>query len=135
MKPIIGSPSAENIKKKRPEGRFFFCLGSQSGDSRIEPIVVDFHNQQLDGISAISICNAAQDIRSVCIIGASGGGLVEAVANGKGIIKTVRIKKEVVDPDDVEMLEDLITAAITDAQTKAEDAKKDLLGPMGGGLI
>ena len=33
------------------------------------------------------------------------------------------------------MLEDLITAAITDAQTKAEDAKKDLLGPMGGGLI
>lgn len=76
-----------------------------------------------------------QELEEMEVIGASGGGLVEVVANGKGIIKTVRIKKEVVDPDDVEMLEDLITAAITDAQTKAEDAKKDLLGPMGGGLI
>jgi len=66
------------------------------------------------------------------LIGASGGGMVEVVINGSNDIKAVRIKKEAVDPDDVEMLEDLIMAAIQDAQSKAKQLNKDTLGNLAG---
>ena len=72
-----------------------------------------------------------EELASTELVGASGGGMVEVVITGKNIIKAVRIKKEAVDPDDVEMLEDLIMAAIKDAQTKATNLSKDTLGPMG----
>ena len=68
------------------------------------------------------------------LVGASGGGMVEVVITGKNIIKAVRIKPEAVDPDDVEMLEDLVMAAINDAQTKAENLSRDVMGPLGGAL-
>ena len=72
-----------------------------------------------------------EELANTEIIGASGGGMVEVVITGKNEIKAVRIKPEAVDPDDVEMLEDLIMAAIKDAQTKATQLSKDALGPMG----
>lgn len=72
-----------------------------------------------------------EELANTEIIGASGGGMVEVVITGKNEIKAVRIKPEAVDPDDVEMLEDLIMAAIKDAQTKANQLSKDTLGPMG----
>lgn len=51
----------------------------------------------------------------------SGGGAVTVVMNGKKILKSIKIKPEVVDPEDVEMLEDLILTAITEATKKAEE--------------
>ena len=69
------------------------------------------------------------------LIGASGGGMVEVVISGSKNIKAVRIKKEAVDPDDVEMLEDLITAAINDAEKQADKKRADMMGPMGGGMF
>ena len=69
------------------------------------------------------------------LIGQSSGGMVEVVISGNKDIKAVRLKKEAVDPDDVEMLEDLITAAINDAQSKADAKKQEVMGPMGGGLF
>ncbi|MDR0849944.1 MAG: YbaB/EbfC family nucleoid-associated protein [Christensenellaceae bacterium] len=69
------------------------------------------------------------------LIGSSSGGMVEVVITGNKEIKAVRIKKEAVDPDDVEMLEDLITAAINDAQNKADAKKQEVMGPMGGGMF
>lgn len=51
----------------------------------------------------------------------SGGGAVTAVANGKKQIIDIKIKPDVVDPDDIEMLEDLILAAINEALKKAEE--------------
>ena len=68
------------------------------------------------------------------LVGASGGGMVEVVITGKNVIKGIRIKPEAVDPDDVEMLEDLVMAAIIDAQTKAENLSRDVMGPLGGAL-
>ncbi len=50
----------------------------------------------------------------------SGGGAVTIVMNGKKIVKSIKIKKEVVDPDDVEMLEDLILTAFTEGVKKAD---------------
>ena len=49
----------------------------------------------------------------------AGGGLVEATADGKGIVRSLKIDPSAVDPDDLEMLEDLILAAISQAQSKA----------------
>ena len=73
-----------------------------------------------------------EELANTEIIGASGGGMVEVVITGKNEIKAVRIKREAVDPDDVEMLEDLIMAAIKDAQSKVEQLNKEVMGPMGG---
>lgn len=76
-----------------------------------------------------------QELEEMEVIGTCSGNMVEVVASGHGVIKAVRIKPEAVDPDDVEMLEDLILAAINDAQAQAEKTKKDILGPMGGGMF
>lgn len=51
----------------------------------------------------------------------SGGGAVTVVMNGKKIIKSIKIKPEVVDPNDVEMLEDLILTAVSEGVKKAEE--------------
>ena len=51
----------------------------------------------------------------------SGGGMVKVVANGKQQIVSIQIEKEVVDPDDVDMLEDLMLAAVNDALAKAQE--------------
>ena len=73
-----------------------------------------------------------EELANTELIGASGGGMVEVVITGKNEIKAVRIKKEAVDPDDVEMLEDLVMVAIKDAQTKAKALSKETMGMMGG---
>ncbi len=52
--------------------------------------------------------------------GQSGGGLVTALLNGKGELKKITLDKSIVDPEEIEMLEDLIIAAVADAKTKVE---------------
>lgn len=71
------------------------------------------------------------------IIGNAGGDAVIVYMNGKKIIDGIELKPEVVDPEDVEMLEDLILAAINDGYKKADELEKELMGPFGnmGGLI
>ena len=63
-----------------------------------------------------------------------GGGAVTAIANGKRQLVEVKIKPEVVDPDDVEMLEDLIMSACNEALKKAEDETSNEMGKLTGGL-
>ena len=63
-----------------------------------------------------------------------GGGAVIATANGKRQLIEVKIKPEVVDPDDVEMLEDLIMSACNEALKKAEDETSNEMGKLTGGL-
>ena len=72
-----------------------------------------------------------EELANTELIGASGGGMVEVVITGKNEIKAVRIKPEAVDPDDIEMLEDLIMAAIKDAQSKVTALTRETMGPMG----
>ncbi len=70
------------------------------------------------------------------VIGASGGGMVEVVMSGKGVVKSVKFKPEAVDPDDVEMLEDLTLAAINDARAQVDALRKEKLGAMAdGGML
>ena len=65
----------------------------------------------------------------------SGGGMVTVVANGKQEILEVRIDKQVVDPEDVEMLEDLVVAAVNQAMEKAQELANDEMGQAAGGML
>jgi DNA-binding YbaB/EbfC family protein len=66
--------------------------------------------------------------------GQSGGGMVTALMNGKGELKKITLDKGVVDPDDVEMLEDLIIAAVNDAKGKIEAHVASETQKMMGGI-
>ena len=64
----------------------------------------------------------------------AGGGAVEATVTGAKVLKEIKISKEAVDPDDVEMLQDLIVAAVNEAMGMADQASSETLGKMTGGL-
>ena len=64
----------------------------------------------------------------------AGGGMVKATVNGKGAIKGLNIDAAVVDPEDVEMLEDLVLAAVSEAQKKARDMYEEEMRKATGGL-
>ena len=64
----------------------------------------------------------------------SGGGAVEATVNGKKELVKLNISEEAVDPDDVEMLQDMIVAAVNEAMKQADEASQELMGKMTGGL-
>jgi len=66
--------------------------------------------------------------------GTSGGGMVVVVANGRNEIKSVKIEKEVVDPDDIEMLQDLIMAATNQAISRAAEMMQSEVGKVTGGM-
>lgn len=64
----------------------------------------------------------------------SGGGMVKVVANGRQQIVSIQIEEEVVDPDDVEMLQDLILAAINDALAKSQEMISGEMSKLTGGI-
>ena len=64
----------------------------------------------------------------------AGGGAVEVTVSGKKEVLKVQLSEEVVDPDDIEMLQDLIMAATNEALRMAEEANNELMGKMTGGL-
>jgi DNA-binding YbaB/EbfC family protein len=64
----------------------------------------------------------------------AGGGAVTAVVNGKNQLLSLNIKKEAVDPEDVEMLQDLIMAAVNEALVKVHAAMSEQMGKITGGL-
>ena len=64
----------------------------------------------------------------------AGGGMISVVANGRQQILSIKIDKEVVDPDDVEMLQDLILAAVNDALNKAQEMVAGEMGKLTGGF-
>ena len=64
----------------------------------------------------------------------AGGGAVEATVSGKKEILGIKLSEEVVDPEDIEMLQDLIVAAVNEALRKAEEASAEIMGKMTGGL-
>ena len=66
------------------------------------------------------------------VTGTAAGGMVEVTLKGNKTPVAVTIKPEAVDPDDVEMLEDMVLAALQDALTQAEELSNELLGPLAG---
>lgn len=77
---------------------------------------------------------AQAELANTMVEGVAGGGMVKVAATATGTIKGVTIDPEVVDPEDVEMLQDLILAAINDAAAKAQALSSSRMGAVTGGL-
>lgn len=77
------------------------------------------------------MAKAQEELENAEVTGSAAGGLVEVRVNGKNEFLGISIKPEAVDPDDVEMLEDLITAAMNDAKAKADVLSKNKMGAFG----
>lgn len=75
-----------------------------------------------------------QELAEMRIEATAGGGMVKVVANGREEILDIQIDKEVVNPDDVEMLEDLILAAIREVQAKVKEVAQREMGSLLGSL-
>ncbi|MBF0622544.1 MAG: YbaB/EbfC family nucleoid-associated protein [Magnetococcales bacterium] len=75
-----------------------------------------------------------EDMEAMVVTGAAGGSMVEVTINGKNQIQKVKIDPSAVDPEDVEMLEDLIVAAMNDAQRKVNEANQEQMAALTGGM-
>ncbi len=77
---------------------------------------------------------AQEELANETVEASAGGGMVHVVATANGEIKEVRISPEAVDPDDLELLSDMVVAAVNEALRAAEGVAKSRLGGMMGGL-
>lgn len=75
-----------------------------------------------------------QELAEMEITGQSGGGLVTATLSGKADVKTIKIDPSLLKPDESEIVEDLVVAAIADAKVKVEAAVQEKMSEMTGGL-
>jgi nucleoid-associated protein EbfC len=80
------------------------------------------------------ISKLQESLDSQKIMASSGGGMVTATVDGKGHVRRISIDPACVDPEDVEMLEDLILAALSQAQAKAREAYEEEMRKATGGL-
>ncbi|RXT08976.1 YbaB/EbfC family nucleoid-associated protein [Ammoniphilus sp. CFH 90114] len=77
---------------------------------------------------------AQEELKEKTVEGTAGGGVITVVVNGHKEVKDVKIKPEVVDPDDVEMLQDLILAAVNDAMKQVDEINNKEMGKLTGGM-
>lgn len=77
---------------------------------------------------------AQNDVDSMEFSASSGGGMVSVVVNGKRELKSLNIKPEVVDPDDIDMLQDLIVAAVNEAISNADKTREEKMNRISGGM-
>ncbi len=75
-----------------------------------------------------------EELGNKTVTGTAGGGMVEVVANGHQKVLLVTLKAEVVDPADVEMLQDLVLAAVNDAMDKARELASKEMGAVTAGI-
>lgn len=75
-----------------------------------------------------------EELQHKLVQGTSGGGIVSAEVNGNQELVSLKIQPDAVDPDDLEMLEDLVVAAINNALDKAKELNKDEMSKVTGGI-
>jgi nucleoid-associated protein EbfC len=75
-----------------------------------------------------------EELQQMTLTGTSGGGMVTAEVNGQGLLKRIKLDSSVVNPSDTEMLEDLITVAVADAQRKAQEQAQAQVSKLAGGM-
>ncbi len=80
------------------------------------------------------LAKAQEELSSLTVEASSGGGAVKVTMNGQQKIQSVTISPEVVNPDDVELLQDLVLAAVSEASDKSQQAAAEHLGGLTGGL-
>ncbi|MFD0590513.1 YbaB/EbfC family nucleoid-associated protein [Paenibacillus sp. GCM10027627] len=77
---------------------------------------------------------AQEELETKTVDGTAGGGVVNVTINGHKKLLNITIKPEAVDPDDIEMLQDLVMTAVNDALTKADDLANQDMGKFTGGM-
>jgi DNA-binding YbaB/EbfC family protein len=80
------------------------------------------------------MARAETELAALRVEGTAGGGVVKAIVTGKRDLVSITIEPAAVDPDDVEMLQDLVVAAVTDALQGARRAEEERLARVTGGL-
>jgi len=75
-----------------------------------------------------------EELAEKTVEASAGGGMIKVVANGRQQILSIRIEKEVVDPEDVEMLQDLMLAAVNDALQKSQEMVSAEMSKLTGGM-
>lgn len=80
------------------------------------------------------VANAQKEVEETVFEAKSGGGMVTVEVNGKKELLSVKLEKEAVDPDDIEMLEDMIVAAVNEANKKVDSTLEEKMNAATGGL-
>jgi DNA-binding YbaB/EbfC family protein len=75
-----------------------------------------------------------EELKLKTVEASSGGGMVTVVVDGQQEIRSIKIDPEVIDPEDIEMLQDLIMAAINDGLSRAKEMANEEMGKLTGGL-
>lgn len=106
-------------------------FGGFGGNSQMQQLMKQAQKMQEE------MTKAQEELDEAELTGESGGGLVKAVVNGKKVLKGITISPNAVDPDDMEMLEDLVIAAVNAAYEKADELYAEKMGKFGaaGGLF
>ena len=89
--------------------------------------------QQAQRLQA-QLLKAQEELATLTVEASAGGGAVKVVMNGQQQIQSVKIAPEVVNPEDVEMLEDMVLSAVKEAQVMAQDAAAKKMSGLTGGL-
>ncbi|HEY82880.1 MAG TPA: YbaB/EbfC family nucleoid-associated protein [Dehalococcoidia bacterium] len=92
-----------------------------------------FIMQQAQKLQA-QLAKAQEELSNLTIEASSGGGAVTVTVNGQQKIQSVKISPEVVNPEDIELLEDLVLTAVNEAIAKSQEAAAQHLGGLTGGL-
>ena len=82
----------------------------------------------------VKMAKIQEELASETVEATAGGGAVSVVATGKQHIQSITVTPEVVDPDDIEMLQDLVTAAVNEALEKSQRLASQKMGALTGGL-
>ena len=91
-------------------------------------LLKNFQNMQA------KITEMQEKLKDVVVTGSSGGGMVQVEMNGQLAVTRVNISKEAVDPEDIEMLQDLVLGAIADALAKVKERLKEEASSVTGGM-
>lgn len=107
-------------------------FGGMGGGMNMQAMIKQAQKMQQD------MLKAQEELAQQETEATAGGGAVTAVVQGTSVLKSLTIQPEVVDPEDVEMLQDLVIAAVNEAMRlaaeKSEDSMKKVTGGMGGGM-
>lgn len=110
------------------KGRF----GGMGGGMNMQAMIKQAQKMQQD------MLRAQEEIAQMETEATAGGGAVKVVVTGTNTLKSLEIQPEVVDPEDIEMLQDLVMAAVNEAfrlaQEKSENSMKSVTGGMGGNM-
>lgn len=102
--------------------------GYGGGGNNMQALMKQAQKMQSD------LVKAQEELADTEIVATAGGGMVEVVMTCDRKLSSITIKPEAVDPDDVEMLEDMITAAFNEGMKLVEEEQERVMGPLSGGM-